>query len=59
MDSNYTCLTVISLDSVLKDDGNYYTQKFLKECKYKDKQIIRHVYDHLSAFSSSDECHEE
>ena len=47
------------MDSVLKDDGNYYTQKFLKECKYKDKKIIRQVYDHLSAFSSSDECHEE
>ena len=28
---NYTCLTVISLDSALKKDENYYLQVFLKE----------------------------
>ena len=32
--SNHTCLAVISLDSALKKDKNYYPQVFLKECKY-------------------------
>ena len=31
--SNHTCLAVISLDSALKKDDNYYLQVFLKECK--------------------------
>ena len=34
MNSNHTCLAVISFDSVLKKDGNYYPQVFLKACKY-------------------------
>ena len=34
VDSNLTCLAVISLDSILKKDENYYLQVFLKECKY-------------------------
>ena len=33
VDSNHTCLAVISLNSALKKDGNYYPQVFLKECK--------------------------
>ena len=36
--SNYTCLAVISLDSILKKDENYYPQVFLKECKYIEKK---------------------
>ena len=32
--SNYTCLAVILIDFVLKNDENYYRKKFLKECKY-------------------------
>ena len=28
VDSNHTCLAVISLDSALKKDGNYYPQFF-------------------------------
>ena len=36
--SNYTFLAVISLDSALKKDGNYYMQVFLKESKYTDKK---------------------
>ena len=35
--SNHTCLAVISLDSTLNKDGNYYPQLFLKECKYIKK----------------------
>ena len=34
LDSNHTCLVVISLDSALKKDGDCYSQVFLKECKY-------------------------
>ena len=34
VDYNHTCLAVISLDSALKKDDNYYRQVFLKECKY-------------------------
>ena len=35
--SNYTCLAVMSLGSVLKKDENYYPQIFLKEYKYIEK----------------------
>ena len=34
VDSNHTCLSVISLDSALKKDENYYSQVFLKDCKF-------------------------
>ena len=30
--SNHTCLSVISLDSTINKDGNYYPQVLLKEC---------------------------
>ena len=36
-DSNHTCWAVISLDSALKKDDNYYPQVLLKECKYRKK----------------------
>ena len=55
VDSNHTCLAAISLDSALKKDENYYLQEFLKECKCIEKKVIRHINDHLSDFSSSDE----
>ena len=38
VDSNPTCLAVISLDSALKKDENYYPQVFLKGCKYIKKK---------------------
>ena len=56
---DHTCLAVISLDSALKKDENYYLQVFLKECKYTEKKLIRHINDNLSDFSSSDESDEE
>ena len=52
MDSNQTCLAVISLDSALNSD-NYYPQVFLKECEYTEKKVIRHFHDNLSDFSCS------
>ena len=40
LDANHTCLTVISLDSALKEDDNYYQQDFLKECKCIEKKQL-------------------
>lgn len=40
---NPTCLAVTSLDSSLKEDGNYYPQVFLKECNYIEKKVIRNI----------------
>ena len=60
LDSNHTCLIVISLDSALEKDDNYYLQVFLKECKHIEKKVIRHIGDNLNDFScSSDESDEE
>ena len=47
--SNQNCLAVISLDSALKTDENYYPQVFLKECKYI-KKVIRHINGNFSHF---------
>ena len=41
--SNYTCLAVMLIGFVLKKDENYYPQMFLKEWKYIEKKVIRHV----------------
>ena len=51
--------TVITLDSALKNNKNYYQEVFLKDCKYIEKKVIRHVNDNLSDFSSFDESDEE
>ena len=58
VDSNHTCLAVISLDSALKKDESFYLQVFLKECKYIMKKVIRYNNDNLSDVSS-DESEEE
>ena len=59
VESNYTCLAVISFDSALKKDENYSPQVLLKECEYIEKKLSRHINDNLSDFSSSDESDEE
>ena len=56
---NHTCLAVISLDSSLKKDDNYYLQVFLKECKYIEKNVIRRISNNLSDFRYTDEFDEE
>ena len=58
VDSNYTCLAVISLDSALKKGDNCYWQVFLKERKYIQKKVIWRIDDNVSGFSS-DESDEE
>ena len=63
MDSNHTCLAAISLDSAVKKDGNDYAQVFLKECKYIEQKVVRHITDGLESFSDdsddSDDSDEE
>ena len=59
VDSNHTFLVVISLDSDLKKDENYYPQVFLKGCKYIEKKVVRHINEKLRNFSPSDESDEE
>ena len=55
--SNHTCLVVISLDSTLKNNENYYLRVFLKERKYIEKEnllgILLRTYNVFS--SNSDE----
>ena len=50
MDSNHTFLTVITLDSGLRKDENYYPQVYLKGCKYIEKKVARHINDNFSDF---------
>ena len=38
LDSNHTFLAIMTLDSALKKDENYYPQVFLKEFKYIEKK---------------------
>ena len=59
VDSSHTCLPVISLDSALKKDENYYLQVFLKEYKYIEKKVVMHINDNLSDFSSSSDKSDE
>ena len=59
VDSNHTCLAVISLDFALKKDDSYYLEVFLKECKYIEKKVIRNMKDNLSDFSYFDEPDED
>ena len=59
VDSNHTCLAVISLDSALPKDRNYYPEVFLKECKYIEKKLIRYINDKWNECSCSSESDEE
>ena len=40
VDSNHNCLAIMSLDSALNKDGNYYPQVFLKECKFIKNRLL-------------------
>ena len=54
VNSNHTCLAIISLDFILRKDENFYRQVFLKECKYTEKKVVRHIHNNLSDFCCSD-----
>ena len=43
-------LAVISLDSALNKDGNYYPQVFLKEFKYIKVKVVRHFTQDIVMF---------
>ena len=47
------------MDSALRKDENYYPQVFLKERKYIEKKVVRHINNNLSDFSSSNESDEK
>ena len=49
VDCNHTCLALTSLDSDLKKNENSYLQVFLKECKYIEKRVFRHIIDDLKS----------
>ena len=52
VDSYHTCSAVISLDSALNKDGNYYLERLLKQCKYirKKKKWLEKNNDDLIIF---------
>ena len=59
VDSNYTCLAVISLDSAPRKYENNYPQDFLKNVNMLRKKVVRHINDNLSDFTSFDESDEK
>ena len=60
VDSNNTCLALISLDSTLKKDEKYYWQLFPKFCKYIEKKVIRQITEDIDfLFDDSDNSDEE
>ena len=60
LDSNHTCLAVITLRSAVNKDDDYYLQVFLKECKCIEKKVVMHIIDDLeSSFDDSDDFDEE
>ena len=59
VDSNHTCLAVISLDSVLKKDESCYPQVFQKEFKYIKKKVIMHIIDDIERSSDDSDDFDE
>ena len=59
LDSNHTCLAVISLDSVLKKGDNCYPQMIWKECKRIEKKVTGYINDNFNDFPSSEEFDEK
>ena len=47
-----TCLTVSTIDSAHKKGERHYPQVFLKEFKYIEKEMIKHITDDIEIFSS-------
>ena len=52
------------IDCLIEDDDllekyNTVWDKYIKECKYIEKNVIRHISDTLSDFSASYESDEE
>ena len=50
MNSNHTCVRIVSLDSDLQKDENYYLKVFLEGCKYIGGKVIKYINDNLNDF---------
>ena len=53
----YTCITCITIDSVIKMEKKYFPQVYLEECKYKIKemQMSRFINTELDLDSELDD----
>ena len=51
--SNHTCLAVITIVSALVKAENQYPEVYLKESKYIEKEVIRHVIEYLEISSNN------
>ena len=53
---HYTCITCITIDSVLRIDKKNYPQVYLEECKYEVKkiQMSRFISTELESDSDSE-----
>ena len=43
----------------MRTSDENYLKVFLKECKYIDEKVVRHIRDNLSDFSTSNKYDEE
>ena len=51
---HYTCITCITIDSVMKIEKKYYPQAYLEECKFKIKKIQMSRFINAELKSDSD-----
>ena len=51
---HYTCITCITIDSVMKIEKKYYPQAYLEECKFKVKKIQMSRFINAELKSDSD-----
>ena len=56
-DSSYKCLSLIMLDSVVKDGKKYYPQVFLEDCEYvkRKNKMFNYINDDLEMTSSDED----
>ena len=59
--SSYKCLSIITLESIIKVNKKYYPQKILEECKYevKNKKVENLICDDLELTSPDGESDNE
>ena len=59
--SSYKCLSIITLESIIKVNKKYYPQMLLDECKYEDKnkKVENLINDDLELTSSDNESDSE
>ena len=46
---NHTCFAVITLDSALKKHDNYHLLLFLKDSKYIEGKVVRHIINKIKS----------